>query len=69
MAADIKNSKKINEGKKNLDQKLHIQTLWRRITSGISQKGVLNQTLKEKTINAHTMIDHLQVQRGIINSL
>lgn len=59
----------VGEGKMNSDQKLRVSTLCRKVSSGTSQMAVLYQSLKSKTIQAHTTIQHLQVQQNVVNSL
>lgn len=59
----------VSEGKMNSDQKLRVSTLCRKVSSGTSQMAVLYQALKQKTILAHTTIQHLQVQQNVSNSI
>ncbi|XP_063898288.1 uncharacterized protein LOC135118965 [Helicoverpa armigera] len=59
----------IVEGKMNSEQKLRVSTLCRKVQNGTSQMAVLYQSLKAKTIQAHTTIQHLQDQQNVGNSL
>lgn len=59
----------VSEGKMNADQKLRVSTLCRKVSSGTSQMAVLYQSLKTKTIQAHTTIQHLQAHQNVVNSL
>lgn len=59
----------VGDGKMNSDQKLRVSTLCRKVQSGTSQMAVLYQSLKAKTVQAHTTIQHLQDQQNVENSL
>lgn len=59
----------VAEGKMNSDQKLRVSTLCRKVSSGTSQMAVLYQSLKQKTIVAHTTIQHLQDHQNVAHSL
>lgn len=58
-----------SEGKLNSEQKLRVSNLCRKVSSGASQMAVLYQALKQKTIQAHSTIQHLQQQQNFANSL
>lgn len=53
----------------NSEQKLRVSTLCRKVSSATSQMAVLYQSLKTKTLQAHTTIQHLQAQQNVVNSL
>lgn len=59
----------VAEGKMNSDQKLRVTNLCRKVNHGTSQMAVLYQSLKQKSIQAHTTIQHLQVQQNVVESL
>lgn len=59
----------VAEGKMNSDQKLRVTNLCRKVNHGTSQMAVLYQSLKQKSIQAHTTIQHLQVQQNVAESL
>ncbi|PZC73311.1 hypothetical protein B5X24_HaOG209701 [Helicoverpa armigera] len=59
----------VAEGKMNSDQKLRVTNLCRKITNGTSHMAVLYQSLKQKTIQAHVVIQQLRGQQDIANSL
>lgn len=53
----------------NSEQKLRVVNLCRKASSGTSQMAILYQALKQKTIQAHDKIQHLQEQQSIVSSL
>lgn len=59
----------VGEGKMNSDQKQRVSTLCRKVQSGTSQMAVLYQSVKQKMIQAHSTVQHLQLQQNVANSL
>lgn len=59
----------VADGKMNSEQKLRVTNLCRKVSHGTSQMAVLYQSLKQKSIQAHTTIQHLQVQQNVAESL
>lgn len=59
----------VADGKMNSDSKLRVTNLCRKVNSGTSQMAVLYQSLKQKSIQAHSTIQHLQGQQNFADSL
>ncbi|XP_047020535.1 uncharacterized protein LOC124645220 [Helicoverpa zea] len=59
----------VSEGKMNSEQKLRVSNLCRRVSKGTSQMAVLYQSLKQKTIQAYSTIQHLQAHQNVSDSL
>ena len=59
----------VAEGKMNSEQKLRVTNLCRKVTHGTSQMAVLYQSLKQKSIQAHTAIQHLKVHQNVAESI
>lgn len=53
------------EGKLNMEQKLRISTLCRKVSSGTSQMAVQYQSLKMKAVRAHSTIQALEEKRDL----
>ncbi|KAF9804244.1 hypothetical protein SFRURICE_020672 [Spodoptera frugiperda] len=59
----------VSEGKMNNDQKLRVTNLCRKVSHGTSQLAVQYQSLKQKTLQAHITIQHLQGRQDIADSI
>ncbi|KAF9796383.1 hypothetical protein SFRURICE_007066 [Spodoptera frugiperda] len=59
----------VSEGKMNNDQKLRVTNLCRKVSHGTSQLAVQYQSLKQKTLQAHVTIQHLQGRQDIADSI
>ena len=57
------------DGKLNLEQKLKISNLCRKIGSGTTQMAVLYQSLKQKAIHANSMIDTQKQQCNLTEKM
>lgn len=53
----------------NNDQKLRVTNLCRKVSHGTSQLAVQYQSLKQKTLQAHVTIQHLQGRQDIADSI
>lgn len=55
----------LSEGKMNSEQKLRVHTLCRKVAHCTSQMAVQYQSIKQKTIQAHTSIQHLMEKNDL----